>query len=220
MRGIDHLTVSVFFMMPVMFYGIYNSLSGNGDLLILSIIFVIAVGFGSIIPDADCNKSLLKHRHFSLYKIVDLSHSLSVKLVNDKKRHRGVMHSLFGIIITTLILSILIVFLSVIIGIINYCILITIILGLFLGQILHLAEDSLTINGVNWLYPFREYIIKGKLRSSDSQKFAKYLQCLYILTGVVSYFAISKFLLGGFIISMFANTMILFILIYYCMQRM
>lgn len=111
---------------------------------------------------------------------------LASKLFNIEKRHRGVMHSLIGLLLTDLIL----------IGIIYVCAIIHsfttsisffdiatiplwIVLGISIGFILHMVEDSFTKSGVRWFLP-KKRVISGNLRtfSKEEKKFAEALLLL------------------------------------------
>ena len=70
-------------------------------------------------------------------------------------RHRALMHSPLGIIISLLIIFVPVNIILYIIGLWHPAILIAS-FGVLLGAIFHLFEDSCTRTGINFIYPFRD----------------------------------------------------------------
>lgn len=114
--------------------------------LLAGFIFLICVGFGSLLPDIDSKNSLIN-------KLLPIN--LSKYFV-----HRGICHSLISWLIFCLISLILL--LSIMLPIILFLPVIShvkligtmIYLGLIIGYFLHLLEDSFSRSGIIWLYPF------------------------------------------------------------------
>ncbi|QQG39126.1 MAG: metal-dependent hydrolase [Candidatus Woesearchaeota archaeon] len=102
----------------------------NPSSLVIYFLFVL---LGALIPDLDEPQSKLG-RKFPISSNV-------IKLLFG---HRGIVHSVFVAVLVSWLIWILI---GKIYGI-----------GLFLGYLSHLIGDSLTVQGVNFLWPFKLHI--------------------------------------------------------------
>ena len=105
------------------------------------IVFIIIILLASALPDIDSYKSKVGK------KIKPISF-----LINLFFRHRGIFHSPFLLILT-----------SMVIAIIN----IEIAAAFFIGYLSHLVLDSLTPGGVMFFYPFSRKRIKGLIRTGS-----------------------------------------------------
>jgi len=105
------------------------------------IIFIIIMLIASALPDIDSYKSKLGK------KIKPISF-----LINLFFRHRGVFHSPFLLILT-----------SMLIAIIN----LEIAAAFFIGYLSHLVLDSLTPKGIMLFYPFSKRRTKGLIRTGS-----------------------------------------------------
>ena len=105
----------------------------------LDILFIPAALFAAGFPDIDNPGS----KYGKKLGIIS-------KLINLIFRHRGIFHSLFFGVIISLILF----FIEDIYGI-----------GFFLGFLSHLIGDSLTKQGINFLYPFGGLKLKGFIQT-------------------------------------------------------
>ncbi len=159
------------------------------------IVFLAAVFIGSLAPDADSADSAIMHgipggegavrifrRHTVLflpffgYLIRYLIYfPLSglvwiITLGRVKPKHRGLLHSLFGVF-----------FMS---AIVTACLLVILYLlsgwhlsnfgpvfgaGLFFGSFMHLVEDSCSKSGVYWIFPFSKKKAGGTLLSKSKR---------------------------------------------------
>ncbi len=174
MLGKDHILLSLatilIFLIPAFFINFIN-LSYLATLL-------IAVSIGSLIPDADCGgKATLYYK----YPIIDgfmkkvvgksvvyiFSFLISKKKINVeyeiKDEHRGIIHSPVGIIISTIFLVIPVLIFMLAFKLFNFYVFLILFFGLLIGQFLHLLQDSCTIRGINWAFPFGTKEIKGKI---------------------------------------------------------
>ncbi|HHQ4326857.1 TPA: metal-dependent hydrolase [Clostridium perfringens] len=100
----------------------------------LSVVTVLGVAIGSLLPDIDTPKSFVGRR---LYPIA--------YIINKTFGHRGVIHSLLPII---LIGGLAIFFKSLFIGAIAF------------GFFLHLVEDTFSRKGIKWFAPINDIDIK------------------------------------------------------------
>lgn len=91
---------------------------------------------GAIIPDCDTKNSLInKILPFKLYRHF---------------KHRGFMHTLIGLFCFSLIIGIICLPF-------NNSLINSAFTALILGYFLHLVEDSFSLDGINWFYPFTDY---------------------------------------------------------------
>jgi len=86
-----------------------------------------------------------------------------------KEEHRGIMHSPIGVLISTIFLIIPVIIFMLFIKEFSFGILLMIFFGLLIGQFLHLLQDSCTIAGINWMFPFGTKEIKGGIYTFDKQ---------------------------------------------------
>jgi len=105
------------------------------------IIFIVILLIASALPDIDSHKSKVGK------KIKPLSF-----LINIFLGHRGIFHSLFLLILILLFIML-----------INY----EITAAFFIGYLSHLVLDSLTPEGVMFLYPFSKKRIQGFIRTGS-----------------------------------------------------
>ena len=104
-------------------------------------IFIIILLIASVLPDIDSYKSKIGK------KVKPLSF-----LINIFLGHRGIFHSLFLLILILLFIML-----------INY----EITAAFFIGYLSHLVLDSLTPEGVMFLYPFSKKRIQGFIRTGS-----------------------------------------------------
>lgn len=130
---------------------------------------------GSLLPDTDAKDSKLYYmdgiaRFFgAIMKPVVFPITKKVYQIFNVKfnpKHRGSMHTLLGIFVYSSILAIIIFLGLVILGQWNNFILFFI-LGLYLGGILHIAEDCCTVSGINPLKPFNKKWFGGKISTTN-----------------------------------------------------
>jgi membrane-bound metal-dependent hydrolase YbcI (DUF457 family) len=143
---------------------------------------LVAAAIGSLIPDADSDEKPKLHYDFKviydimvpLHKLIvfsfaffNLKEKMNLQYVVEKQ-HRGVMHSPIGVFISSFVLTLLITIVGYLIfhGI-NATFISLLFLGLILGQLLHLLEDSCTVSGINWLFPFGTRELKGSIYTGN-----------------------------------------------------
>ncbi|MCS3924434.1 membrane-bound metal-dependent hydrolase YbcI (DUF457 family) [Methanosalsum natronophilum] len=184
------------FIVPLVF-------SGNVEYQLYYIAFLISVIVGSLTPDADCGGKPKLYYDFKIvydimiplqkaviigFKNLSLNYELNLEHeVNN--RHRGIMHSPIGILISSLILTLIV---SAVVFLIyqkiNMLMVSFVFIGLLFGQFLHLLEDSCTVTGINWKFPFGTKLINGKIYTFPKEKGKKdirtiiYQQVLWIIT--------------------------------------
>ncbi|HIH03912.1 MAG TPA: metal-dependent hydrolase [Methanoregulaceae archaeon] len=82
-----------------------------------------------------------------------------------KAGHRGVLHSLLGVVLITALTGL---YMGVALRLLGWsapALLALGVAGFAAGALLHLAEDSCTPGGIAWLYPLSERRIRGRLRT-------------------------------------------------------
>ena len=104
MKGKDHLSIS--FIMGLIIITPWI-LSNTVD----SMLFLIALLIGSLLPDADSFDRYAKHKS-SILAITDLLtekifYPIIAGIFKTKKRHRGILHTIHAVLILSLLLTII-----------------------------------------------------------------------------------------------------------------
>ena len=174
MLGRDHINISIAFFLPFLIPFLFLD-TGN---IIFLVVLMASIFIGSLLPDADCGGRASIYYKFPLIdkfmkKIVGKSIIFIFNLLiskekikteyNVSEKHRGIMHSPIGVLLSSIILTIPLVLFTLIFNLFNFFILLAIFLGLLIGQFLHLIEDSCTVSGINWGFPFRTKELKGEI---------------------------------------------------------
>lgn len=155
-------------------------------------ISLLGVAIGSLIPDSDSPDALIYHNRvkalggegddlinqyfapfFPLfgYSTKYLIYKPSAYFyrsigVGIEEKHRGLMHSILGIITSTFLTAVYILPVLWILNFLNYEILAVFMLSYLFGAFMHLLEDSITVSGVKWLYPASGAVLKGDLKTT------------------------------------------------------
>ncbi|MCZ0863137.1 metal-dependent hydrolase [Methanocorpusculum vombati] len=225
MRGDDHIGISL----GVAFLIISPILISQP---VISVLFLIGVIIGSLLPDADASDSKMYYMSeivlaFALLMkpIVYLTRSVYKLLhIHYDSRHRKSLHTILGITISVIMLSLLINIVVLLIGLWTP-LLIPLCIGLYVGSIFHLIEDCCTKSGLSPLLPFSDRHFSGKIITSSRRNFCNGRPDLYakiplILGGGV---LITGVLVEGLDMNMvFCVTVLLGILIWpvmYCVSR-
>jgi len=159
MRGESHLSISVLMSMPT-WYLLYKlsplSMQNNGFIVIL-----IGIAVGSLLPDIDASDAKVMHGGWSpigrFTKKFFYKPLTNTDIFEDK--HRGFLHSLLGCFLISAFFIPIVVALSMIIWLLNPLMYVLswllwwFWLGIPIGFLLHLAEDSFTKSGVRWFFP-------------------------------------------------------------------
>lgn len=180
MRGQQHIQISVLTGLVVTVpFLLTNSIS--------SILFLAGVFLGSLLPDSDASDRTAKHGDsilFAFDKINEIFiYPLLLMLSHEKKRHRGMLHTVAGVATFSLILT-AITAIGFLILDVQYNFLI-IGIGLFIGGVLHLMEDCCTRSGIAPFYPKYTSKFKGNILTFDRKEkrpemFSKYLAFLFV----------------------------------------
>ena len=119
------------------------------------IYFITILILASSFPDIDSDKSKIG-RKFPIFS----------KLINLFFGHRGIFHSIFPPLILLFAFW--------------YFNLFYIGLAIFIGYLTHLIADSITLEGINFLYPFSSFRIKGLIRTGSLVESLLFLMLIII----------------------------------------
>jgi len=134
------------------------------------------------------------------------------------RNHRGITHSLFGVLLNCLLIGGLFLVIWKLDGVCGWGIIndsfwyfSCLLVGLFIGEVFHLLEDSCTISGISPFYPIWGGKISGNIRTGESGDLRPiYYACIiigvYIGVGMLAVYKIPDNLwfllaLSSFIIS-------------------
>jgi len=181
MLGKDHINISIAFIIPFI-VPLFFIDSGN---MVLAIAFAVAVLIGSLVPDTDCGGKATIYYRFPIVdeimkNVIGKSIMFVFSLLISKKKikaehevggeHRGILHSPVGVLLSSIMLTLPILIFALVFSLFNPFVILFIFLGLLIGQLLHLFEDSCTISGINWGFPFKTYELKGKIYTFSKDK--------------------------------------------------
>jgi membrane-bound metal-dependent hydrolase YbcI (DUF457 family) len=175
MLGKQHISITLAtifpFLIPLLF-------SNNSDYFLYFGSITAGVLVGSLTPDADCGGKSKLYYDFKLvydimqplqkfviyiFKKFNLKYKLNLEYeVNNE--HRGIMHAPIGIFISSFVLTLIAFLITLVVAKESILIVTSIVfVGVFTGQFLHLLEDSCTVAGINWKFPFGTKELKGKI---------------------------------------------------------
>ncbi len=172
----QHILLTILFLFPLIIH--YD---GPLD-LILSVSIVLIF---SVLPDIDLsgnkfvNTNMVKRGilmdYFKLLNLITniiriiifRPYDFLIKLLLGKSKtfHRESSHSLIFLSVTLAVLLLFIILLSPYLKLDNIA---KYIILAILGFTMHLFQDSLTVNGIKWLYPLENVEIKGRLNTSNN----------------------------------------------------
>lgn len=185
MKGQEHIQISVLtgFILTIPFI-LTDSVS--------SVLFLAGIFLGSLLPDSDASDRTAKHGNSVLFAFDTINeiliYPLLLMIFHEKKRHRGILHTFIGVLVFTIILTAISGIVFIIFRIqFNFLI---IGLGMFVGGVLHLMEDSCTRSGVVPFYPKSPSAFKGEVstfgrKDSRPGKFSKYLAFVFVILIIV-----------------------------------
>jgi len=162
MRGESHLAMSMLISLPTFVFLL--KLDPSVEFLRNISATFAGIILGSLLPDLDAPDSKIMYewwKPFGLFGKYALNKPLE-KLFGDE--HRGILHSVFGCLFTSLVFALISFALYPTVFFIWY-----IWFGIPIGFMLHLAEDSFTISGVRWFFPFGEPIQSTTITGSGRE---------------------------------------------------
>ncbi len=158
----------------------------------LTLILLMGIAIGSLIPDADSPDAAIFHEkikgvkgdlgklinHFfapifplfgyvtkyAIYRpSIFIFGRTFLKKYNVKERHRGFLHSFIGIGTSALLTSIYLIIILYLLDALNWIFFLGFVCAYIVGALLHLLEDSATVTGTQFNYPFSKIVLKGQL---------------------------------------------------------
>ncbi|MFA5108618.1 MAG: metal-dependent hydrolase [Candidatus Micrarchaeia archaeon] len=207
MRGNQHFLMTFFSVASITIPSVILSV----DLSLL--VFLFFSGMGSQLPDVDIGWNysakgkisgtsafLSKKGSHALnqyfgrvlwlvgqitYVLIYLPYSLVLGLIFRRKwdSHRGLFHSLFAAIYTSVIFYLLITIILGNFGVANVSNIASVIsFGIFVGFVFHLLQDSLTLSGIEWFSPLSTLKISGNhITNSDKGQLIANLFIVYLM---------------------------------------
>jgi membrane-bound metal-dependent hydrolase YbcI (DUF457 family) len=153
------------------------------------------LALGSLLPDVDASDAKIMHGYWGVIGFIGkylfykpMSFLLGLKSDAYREKHRGYLHSLVGCLLTTIFFGVLLGIVAVPNPAYAY-IPLSALVGIPLGFLLHLAEDSFTRSGVRWFFP-RDRVLSGQISTYRKQDVAVMETCAaaYASLAVVAYF--------------------------------
>jgi len=212
MRGDQHLLISFFsgLLLIIPFIPLYS------PVMFLTIIGGLAIG--SLSPDADAKDAAIFHNRINIRGTLgDLLRPLGfimpvfgyiirymiycpVSLIlwailrkKGKPRHRGLLHSIPGMLLTVVLIGFYLRVFFVSLGMdISYLIL-PFLSAFTAGFLMHLLEDSCTPSGVAWLFPFFNNRVYGDIRVDRRREYRP-----AVMTFTLGIAIIALFLTGSY----------------------
>ena len=161
----------------------------NSELFFL---ILVGVAVGSLIPDADSPDAAIFHEKvrgikgnigktinnliapifpifgwitkYAIYKpAIFIFGRTLLKKYGIKEEHRGFLHSFIGILTASVLTTIYLIIIFLILGNLNWWSLLVFMLAYIFGALMHILEDSTTVTGTRFNYPFSDLILKGEL---------------------------------------------------------
>lgn len=179
MLGRQHFAISTAFILPFIVPFLFES---ETDFVLVAV-FIVFVGIGSLLPDSDsAGHASIYYKHRFIDSLMTLLVirttiaflSLFISKENISDKHRGIMHTPVGVFVGSFVLSfildVLVTVVFLIIGYFNWWILLFVFLGLIIGQLLHLIEDSCTVTGIDWGSPLGSFKINGNISTYSHKK--------------------------------------------------
>jgi len=145
-----HLIVSILISLILLYFN-------------LNLVFVIIFIIASLLPDIDSPASKIGRK---------------VKILNYLFSHRGFFHSLFALLIFSVILSF-----------IDYLLA----LAFFSGYFLHLLLDSFTRQGIFLFYPFSTKKSKGRIRVGSFLETIVFFIVLFLIIVLLIFYLKTRF---------------------------
>lgn len=185
MLGRHHLLLSLFTVI-ILFIPYFD------ERFELTLIVLIGIAIGSLIPDADSPDAAIFHEHirgipgnlgklvnnlfaglFPIFGIITkyaiyipavfvLGHTI-LKKYHITERHRGFLHSFIGIGTATILTGTYLLVFLFLFELFSYVYFIAFMIAYILGALLHLLEDSSTKTGIQFNYPFSNLVLYGRM---------------------------------------------------------
>lgn len=204
MLGRHHIALSVF--TAAIFLIIFIK---NDTMLIITLLSGVAIG--SLVPDADSPDAAIFHqrvkglkgpagdiinaivgmflpafgwvtKYLIYHPAIFIFGNTILKNYNIKEHHRGFLHSFIGIITATIMIGIYLLPVLLVLHAFTWWRLVLFLIAYLFSAFMHLIEDSCTVTGIQFNYPFSDVIIHGKLITRPDQ--AKIPDMFVVIMGI------------------------------------
>ncbi len=184
----------------------------------LVFLMILGVAIGSLVPDADSPDAAIFHEKikgvkgdvgkivnnwiapffpifgwitkYLIYKpAVFVLGKTWLKKYSIRERHRGFLHSFIGLGMAVLLTGIYLSIILVLLKLFSIHALVLFLSAYIVGAMMHLIEDSCTVTGVQFNYPFNDRKLEGKLVTRPDSAMIPSL-----FAGVLSFLCIGLFL--------------------------
>jgi membrane-bound metal-dependent hydrolase YbcI (DUF457 family) len=191
----------------------------------LALLVVIGVSIGSLVPDADSSDAAIFHEKirgikgefgqvingliaplfpvfgyatkYLVYKpaIFVFGRTL-LRKYNIEERHRGFLHSFIGVSTATILTGIYAFIILFLLGVFSLWYFMAFLLSYTFGALLHLMEDSATVTGTQFNYPFSDFRVSGELitRPDSAKNPDLFTSFLFITAGLLFFLTILNYL--------------------------
>ena len=194
-KGKDHIFISITWALLIS----CPIITMNSTYVLM---FVIGVFIGSLLPDIDASVSPYEKRGDVMRGAgyaVSASSKITGKIFrsikddpnNKYESHRGLLHSVPGVFVASLLIVIP---LNLILYFVNYWNsgLIIASIGLFAGALFHLLEDCCTCSGIRLFYPFSEKKLRGGINTFLPDRRPKQFATMFAILAVAFYVYINS----------------------------
>ncbi|KYK26877.1 hypothetical protein AYK26_07075 [Euryarchaeota archaeon SM23-78] len=234
MLGKDHLLIAAILSIPLLFRAIDYIPS---SFFIVLFIFV-GICIGSLLPDVDAPDAAINHpfirgKHTGWSKYIAKLNPVVSKITrifmrpvawimknqikNLDTSHRGAFHSLQGISLLSIFWTTFTAIVCLIVLLIlkmNIFILMAFPVGLFIGSVIHLLEDSFTARGITWNYP-KHFTLRGNVKTMSEYKAKQEdLKWKEKASFVLLYFLVTSIMIFLFVSSVWLTLLFLIIQIF------
>lgn len=191
----------------------------------LVLVIIIGVAIGSLVPDADSPDAAIFHEKvkgikgelgqaingliaplfpifgyatkYLIYKpAIFIFGRTLLKNYNIEERHRGFLHSFLGVAIAAIFTGAYATIILLLLDMFSFWYFIAFILSYTSGALLHLVEDSATVTGTQFNYPFSDLRVQGELitRPDSAKNSDMFASVLFIIAGLLFFVTILEYI--------------------------
>lgn len=218
MLGKHHLLLSLFTasIVAIPYFFLYPE---------LVLVIIIGVAIGSLVPDADSQDATIFHgkvkgikgelgqvingliaplfpifgytTKYLIYKpSILIFGRILLKKYTIEERHRRFLHSFPGVATATVLTGIYAFVVLYLLNLFSFMYFLAFLLSYTSGALLHLVEDSATVTGAQFNYPFSDFKVRGELKTRpDSAKNSDiFASFLFIIAGLLFFLTILEYI--------------------------
>ena len=208
----------------------------------LVLVIIIGVAIGSLVPDADSPDAAIFHEKvkgirgelgqvingliaplfpifgyatkYLVYKpAIYIFGRTLLKNYNIEERHRGFLHSFLGVATATVLTGIYAFVVLYLLNLFSFVYFLAFLLSYTSGALLHLVEDSATVTGTQFNYPFSDFRVSGELitRPDSAKNSDMFVSVLFIIAGLLFFLTILEYIpYPDWIITLFSAIVLIF----------